>query len=482
MPKEFEDCVKRGGKVRTVTGPSEKHGLKKGEYVRYCTINGKTYRGEKKKKEASMKPIEHIKSTNWAILPSFLEVMVADAIELQDAQVNQESSLDFKQEGKTGVIKVSGPMTKEPSFLSFLFGGTSYSEIQTTIGEMLTDSSISQIILDIDSPGGTVNGAHGLVDFIQRAKTQKPIYAWSDGHMTSAAYWIGSATSGIFTSPNATVGSIGVVATHTDVSEIYKKMGVKKTYITGGKFKALGNPTEPLSDEGFNYIKNIVDDHYLTFYQSIAKNRGLSEENKDEWAEGRIFSASQGQQLGLIDKITSFDQIGGNMEITKEYLKTNHADLVSEIAAEATENMKTQVAEMNGQVEKLKADLQASNEKLAEFQPTEPQLPKEAQTIIDQQQAEINQLKQVNFEKELNGIVPQEQASKVMELYGKVDNETLKTFANEFARLNQVINDLGAAQGTEETDHNADEDAAIKKIAQEQGITLTEATVEYYKQ
>lgn len=49
MPRDFERCVKRGGKVRTVSGPSKKHGLGKGEYVRFCYIGGKAYRGEKRK-------------------------------------------------------------------------------------------------------------------------------------------------------------------------------------------------------------------------------------------------------------------------------------------------------------------------------------------------------------------------------------------------------------------------------------------------
>jgi len=50
MPKKFDDCVKNGGKVRTVSGPSKEHGLKKNEYVRFCTINDKTYRGYVKMK------------------------------------------------------------------------------------------------------------------------------------------------------------------------------------------------------------------------------------------------------------------------------------------------------------------------------------------------------------------------------------------------------------------------------------------------
>lgn len=54
MPKAFEECVKKGGKVRTVSGPNEEHGLTKDEYVRYCTLDGRTHRGEVKKKTSKV--------------------------------------------------------------------------------------------------------------------------------------------------------------------------------------------------------------------------------------------------------------------------------------------------------------------------------------------------------------------------------------------------------------------------------------------
>jgi hypothetical protein len=54
MPKAFEQCVENGGKVRTVSGPNKEHGLGSGEYVKYCTIGGKSHRGHVHKKTSTV--------------------------------------------------------------------------------------------------------------------------------------------------------------------------------------------------------------------------------------------------------------------------------------------------------------------------------------------------------------------------------------------------------------------------------------------
>jgi signal peptide peptidase SppA len=430
-----------------------------------------------------MRLIDRLTEYQWAILPEVLEKMVADAMEISDVDVSQTSTLDFKQKGTTGIVKINGPLTKELDIITFLFGGTSYSEIQSTIDAMLSDPSIKQIVLDIDSPGGTVAGAFSLVEYIKAAKEKKPIYAWSDGHMTSAAYWIASAATSIAAAPTTVLGSIGVVATHTDISKLYEKMGIKKTYITGGKYKRLGNPTEPLSEEGYNYIKVLVDDNYKNFYSSVAESRGLNTDEKDKWAEGKLFNASEGKKLGLIDQVTTLDNYinGGTMEITKEYLKENFASIVAEIAGEATTSMAAQVEDLKGQVATLQTDLQKSNEELYALKPKESNLPKEAQDIINQQQEKIAALEKKNFSQELMEVISKEDAEKLMPYYGKLSNEELMTIAAEFARLHSVITELGGAKGSNEVSDDVDENVEIEKIAKEQGISLADATVEYYK-
>lgn len=51
MPAEFDNCIAKGGRVRTISGPNKEHGLKAGEYVRFCTLDGKSYRGEVRRKK-----------------------------------------------------------------------------------------------------------------------------------------------------------------------------------------------------------------------------------------------------------------------------------------------------------------------------------------------------------------------------------------------------------------------------------------------
>lgn len=113
------------------------------------------------------------------------------------------------------VIDITGILTKSLSFFSFLFGGTSMRDVADAFIAAMTDEEITSIMLHIDSPGGTVDGTQELADLIFAARGQKPIMAYSDGQITSAAYWIGSAADAIYLSGDTVMaGSIGVVATH----------------------------------------------------------------------------------------------------------------------------------------------------------------------------------------------------------------------------------------------------------------------------
>lgn len=98
-------------------------------------------------------------------------------------------------------------------------GTTSYEDIFSAISEAIEDEKVEKILLDVDSPGGEVGGLFDLVDFIFNARNQKPIYSFANDCACSAAYAIASATNRIFINRTSCVGSIGVIATHLDVSE-----------------------------------------------------------------------------------------------------------------------------------------------------------------------------------------------------------------------------------------------------------------------
>lgn len=195
------------------------------------------------------------------------------------------------------VSNVSGP------------GGTSTELFGRSLRAALADEQVGAVLLDVDSPGGAVAGTPELVDLIYQSRGQgKPIVASANALAASAAYWIASAADEFVVTPSGSVGSIGVLAAHEDRSEAAAKEGRRITYVTAGKFKAEGNPHEPLTDEARAEVQRMVDHAYGVLVDSIARNRGVSAQTvRESYGEGRMFHAKQALAVGMVDRIESFD-------------------------------------------------------------------------------------------------------------------------------------------------------------------------------
>jgi signal peptide peptidase SppA len=231
------------------------------------------------------------------------------------------------------VIPIKGVLTKGLSFFSFLFGGSSMKQIGIAFDKALNDPLVKAIVLDIDSPGGTVDGTEELAEAIFQARGQKPILAYTDGTMASGAYWIASAADEIFISGDTVqVGSIGVVATHVDQSRADAAYGEKWTEITAGKYKRIASAHAPLTEAGAAYIQEQVDYLYSTFVNTVARNRGVTPEEAVAMADGKIFIGKQAIEAGLVDGVEAFsdliDQLKAKEEMmTIDELKTKHPEV-----------------------------------------------------------------------------------------------------------------------------------------------------------
>jgi signal peptide peptidase SppA len=183
------------------------------------------------------------------------------------------------------------------------------------IAMALADSKVRKILLDIDSPGGEVSGLFDLVDFIYESRETKPIYAIANDHAFSAAYAIASATSKIFVNRTSGVGSIGVIATHIDISELDKKEGIKYTTIFAGDRKNDLSPHEPLSSEAIADLQKEVDRLYGMFVAIVARNRGISTA-QIRATQAALYYGLDSVSLGLADEVENFNKclsiIGGN--------------------------------------------------------------------------------------------------------------------------------------------------------------------------
>lgn len=155
----------------------------------------------------------------------------------------------------------------------------------------------------------------------------KPVTTYTDGAMCSAAYWLGSAAGEVFASKGAIVGSIGVIATHKEYSEAYKKEGVGVTVVRAGKFKALANSNEKLTEAGKAQLQKIVDASYEIFVDHVAAMRGKSYEYADKtMADGQEFIGQASVDVGLVDAIKTFDALVTDLKGDSVAQSTNLMD------------------------------------------------------------------------------------------------------------------------------------------------------------
>ena len=220
----------------------------------------------------------------WAIQPSkLLEIqgiyathLRGDKIDLKGVEaaigrpLNNNQAQGYEVIDGVAVLPITGVISKRMNLFAQISGGASTELVARDLKAAISDPAVKAIILQIDSPGGTVDGTETLANLVREAKAVKPTVAFADGMMASAAYWIGSAAGGIYMSDSvAQIGSIGVVATHQDISAAEAARGVKTTEITAGKYKRAASQFAPLTESGRQTIQDQVDYLYSVFVQAV---------------------------------------------------------------------------------------------------------------------------------------------------------------------------------------------------------------------
>lgn len=219
------------------------------------------------------------------------------------------------------VINISGELTTRDSWYNRYVGRVSYGEIRNCIVAAANDESVEGIVLDMDTPGGSASGIMELSDFMKDVdKKVKPIYTYTGTSMCSGGYWLGCLGRKIYASPMASVGSIGVVMAHQSYHRYLEERGIDAKVFRSGEYKALGHPLEKLSDTAERVLQDSLDKTYGIFLSHVSDERGMSVETlKKDAAEGRVFLASDALGVGLVDKLSYFDQ--ALSEISKKVSK-----------------------------------------------------------------------------------------------------------------------------------------------------------------
>jgi len=263
-----------------------------------------------------------VTETPWAILRSKLDEIEAilefhmdggkfTAEELQ-ARLGEPKRPTPMAQGAVAVIPLQGVISHRMGGMTEMSGGMSTEHFAQMFRQAMADPSVSAVVIDVDSPGGTIAGVTELAHEIFAARGSKRILAHVNALAASAAYWIASAADEVVSTPSGEIGAIGVITAHLDVSKAEEKEGVTRTVFSAGKYKAEGHG--PLSDDAKAAIQARVDEAYAVMVKDIAKARGVNASDvKGGFGEGRVVSAKEALKLGMIDRIATLEDTIGRL-------------------------------------------------------------------------------------------------------------------------------------------------------------------------
>lgn len=201
-------------------------------------------------------------------------------------------------------VKVRGVISQDDSTGPFS-RPQGASAIAKRIRQAAEDKNVKAIVLDINSPGGTVASVQNIYGELQNAKEQgKKIVALMRDVAASGGFYIAMAADKIVAEPGTITGSVGVIMQTGNVEGLFEKIGVKVTPITSGKYKDIGSAYRPMTDAEKAILQDMVNDTYSQFFAAVKAGRpGVKPEDLMEYTDGRVFTGQRAYNLGFIDKL-----------------------------------------------------------------------------------------------------------------------------------------------------------------------------------
>ncbi len=177
-------------------------------------------------------------------------------------------------------------------------------EIAPAILEAADDYEIEAIVLRIDSPGGSPSASESILRAIEKAQDEgMPVIVSMGSTAASGGYWIAAYADKIYAMPTTLTGSIGVVGGKFIFSELLDKVGVNFAEIGWGQNAGLWSSNSSFSRSEAERFNAMLDNVYSNFLKRVAKGRGMTEEEVDKIAGGRVWTGKNAVDVGLVDEL-----------------------------------------------------------------------------------------------------------------------------------------------------------------------------------
>ena len=231
---------------------------------------------------------------------------VSDNLHLAGAPLNRDF-IEVHQQGsdplagKLVSIQLSGPILESDS--NALYGKGIATELMGMLDTAQKDESVKGVLVWIDSPGGSVTDSDLLLNRLKELAAKKPVLFLMDDMCASGCIYSAVGATEIWSHPTTVTGSIGVIIQGINFSEFLTRHGIQDRSITSGTHKAMLSPTRPENKESTQIMQTIVDQMYERFVMLVAENRNLPLNDVKAFSDGRLLTASQAKDVGLIDAI-----------------------------------------------------------------------------------------------------------------------------------------------------------------------------------
>lgn len=213
--------------------------------------------------------------------------------------------------GTVSVIPVYGVISQRSSLFSDFSGGTSLELLTAALRDELADDDVSAVVLDIDSPGGSIDGLPEAAAQIRAMRDGgKPIVTVANTMIASAAAWIGLQASEVVVVPSGSIGSVGVYCLHWDYSAQLEMDGERPTFIYAGEHKVDGNPYQPLGEDAKATVQTEVNYWYRAFKADLAKARNKTvAQVESDFGQGNMLLPEDAVRAGMADRIDTLDNV-----------------------------------------------------------------------------------------------------------------------------------------------------------------------------
>lgn len=255
------------------------------------------------------------------------------------------------------VVRVEGTIQQQTA-TSLFEAPVGYQHLTTMeyIDYLMYDDNNRGILLYVDSPGGSVYEADELYLKLMEYKemTDRPIWNYMSHYAASGGYYISMSADQIYANRNTVTGSIGVIMSGYDMTGLYEKLGIRYVSITSG----VNKDSSKLTDEQIAIYQSQVDEAYEQFVGIVADGRNMSVDEVKKLADGRTYTANQAMENGLIDEISSYEDMRGEMSqelgVYNYYELQSSDSILNSLLSEVKENLPKSEAQVLTEVAKEK--------------------------------------------------------------------------------------------------------------------------------